>query len=185
MLFYHCSVIGLRIDGPDHAKRHRVFRKRHSGEPVVNTGVGFMCVMGKDILLGNAVLPKGYHLKLEIFQDDSLVAVFAEDHLFAMAESDCIVITILLARESIMSSVIEDDAVLDDLNYCSAMEPGCLLVNLVRELQVIINRACEETAIGAYCEFSILKGSSIVPYGEVFVVRPFFEVGEYCPLVRP
>lgn len=78
MLLHHGCVIGLCTDSPYHAKRHRVFRKRHACEPVVNARVGLMGIVGKDILLGNTILANLYHSQLEVLQDDTLVAVLAK-----------------------------------------------------------------------------------------------------------
>ena len=73
-------------------------------------------VVGEYVILSDALLPYRDHLQPQPVEDEPLVAVLSEDHLFAVAQHYGPVRTVFLVRNLRMGPVVEDDAVGEHLH---------------------------------------------------------------------
>ena len=68
--------------------------------------------MHEHVVKGVSVLAYGHSLDEEAVLHEAFVAVFAENHLLAVAQVYCAVSTHLFVGDGVVNAVVEDDAVL-------------------------------------------------------------------------
>ena len=100
-----------------------------------------------------AVFTYGHSFEQEPVLNEAAVVVGAEDHLFAVAEMDCLVGAHRLVSDRVMDAVIEDHAVLQYLHDRCTLVAGSGGENLNRRCELDIDRAREEIAAGTEHEF--------------------------------
>ena len=119
-------------------------------------------------------------------QADALVAVLAEDHRLAVLEHEHPVLANVALGEVAVRAVVEDVAVLENLDEDRAVVPAGALERLLEVLGVGVDRPGDEGRLGGQCDRQRLdRRSRPCPSGDDFVFLPSSEVGEAWPLVSP
>ena len=126
------------------------------------------------------------HLGNEAAEPYAAIAIATEDHGPPVLEHQRVVALARLVREVIERAVVEDVAVLEDLDERRAAvgvrpPPAPPAGAWRRRPRCGRRRSRRRRAPAA----SGLKGRSTEPSGVDLVILPGSEVGEYCPLVSP
>ena len=136
------------LDRPQHPDRDREVRvghpREHQGEVRILGGL----IVHQQVGLGDAVLPDGDDLGVQAVEADALVAVLAEDHRLAVLEDEHPVLADLAVREVAPRPVVEDVAVLEDLDEARALVPAGALEGVLEVLRVRVDRAGDEARLG-------------------------------------
>ena len=119
-------------------------------------------------------------------QADALVAVLAEDHRLAVLEDEHPVLADLAVGEVAPGAVVEDVAVLEDLDERRALVPAGPLERRPGGARCGCRPSGRRSvASAARAIVSGMIGVSTVPTGVDFVCLPNSEVGDAWPLVSP
>ena len=130
----------------------------HQGKLQLQGVVLAMGIMNQDILLGDAVLTNLHHLQTETFLNETELVVRTEDKGLAMFYVDGVLLTGIGLIDSIVTVVIEDDAVLQNLAYgCSLVVVGSFQ-NLNRSLSISGHGTGKEMTAGSEAELSGTEG---------------------------
>ena len=121
-------VIGGSLDVTDNAQCYgESVAVTHQGKLELQGVVLAVGIMYKDILECNAVFTDLYDLKAESLLHESELIDLAEYQGFTMLDVDGVLGAALLVVYCIVCTVIEDNAVLQDLAYrCTLVVVGCL-----------------------------------------------------------
>ncbi len=141
--------------------------------------------MHQQVFLAHPVLAHHGHGRLHPAQHDALAAALPETDRLAVLQADPILIAQGAVAKAVQHVVVEDDAVLQDLDE---QRPPMARRRLDRLSQVRLvgdYRAPTKVASAASAISIGWIGCSMVPRGLDFVFLPNSEVGEYCPLVKP
>ena len=112
----YCIVVGGSLNVADNAQCYgESVAVTHQGELELQGVVLAVGIVYKDILECDAVLACLYNLKAETFLNESELIVLAEYQGLAVLYIDGVLGATLLVVNCIVSSVVEDDAVLQDL----------------------------------------------------------------------
>ena len=134
------------FDVADHAECEWERLTVHHGKLLVEEVRLSVGVVYKHVVDGVAVLADCHGFEEEAVAYEALVLVFAEYHLFAVAQQYCAVGAYLAVGDGVVDSVVEDHAVLEDLDYGSAFMAGGSGEDVLRCGQLDINAAGEEVA---------------------------------------
>jgi len=116
----------------------------------VQRRVALVGVVRQDVVQRVAALSDGHHLQPHVLEDEALLPVGAEEHLFAVAQRDGpLGARGLVGGERRMGLVVENHAVLEHLDDRHALVSGCRDDALLRELHLHVDRTREERALGA------------------------------------
>ena len=138
------------LDGPDDAHGHRIVGVFHRGEHRVKRRVALVGVVRQHIVERVAVLANGHHLELHVLEDETLFVVGAEEHLLAVAQRDrTLGARGLVGRKGGMGLVVEDHAVLQYFHDRHAAVQRGGHHALLGEVDLHVDRAGEEGALGA------------------------------------
>lgn len=121
----------------------------HESELELEGIVLTVCIMHEDILLCDAVLTNLDNLKTEAFLHQTELSVLTEDQWLAMLHIDSILSTTCTIIYRSVSTVIEDNAVLEYLNHRSTLMCISSLQYLDGMLAVSSNSTSEEMATSA------------------------------------
>ena len=143
-----------------------------------------MLVVDEEIFLGDAVAELD-DFEFEPVEADALVAILAEDERFAVFELDHVLAARIFLGECLPGAVVEDVAVLEDLDVGGALVRGRFFQRFLEVLLKDVDGAGDEGGFGSDGQRKGLKGRSAVPKGVDFVFLPISDVGENWPLVRP
>ena len=102
-----------------------------------------------------------------------------------MLEDEHPVLADLAVGEVAPRAVVEDVAVLEDLDERRALVPAGPLERPLEVLGVGVDRAGDERRLGGERDRQRLIGVSTVPAGVDFVFLPNSDVGDAWPLVSP
>ena len=121
--------------------------------------VALVGVVRQDVVERVAVLTDGHDLELHVLEDEALLPVGAEEHLLAVAQRD----RVLGARGLVtgvgrMGLVVEDHAVLKHLDHRHALVHRGGHEALLREVDLHVDRAGEERALGADDQLARVEG---------------------------
>src|SRR6185436_3863480 len=128
---------GYREIGPEHPREHEC-------EVWLLRGL----VVDEEIRLADAVLADRHDFRMETPQPDPLVTVLAEDHRLAVLQHEHPVLADLAVREVPPRAVVEDVAVLEDLDERRAVVQPRPLERLLEVLRVGIDAAGDERGLG-------------------------------------
>ena len=117
--------------------------------------------------------------------DDAALAVGAEPDRLAVLEPDGELVAGVGVLERLERAVVEDVAVLVDLDQRGAAVRGGARSTSVRCLRSESMVRATNVASAPSATDTGLNGKSIEPIGVDLVILPTSEVGEYWPLVRP
>ena len=145
-------VVGDVLDVADHAQGHRHVRALHVGERHVQADVVGVGVVHEDVVLGEAALADAHGADLLAVVDQAAVAVLAEDHLLAVVQDDRMVRLDGRIGQGLVRAVVEDHAVRQHLHHGAAVVQGGRRHDLFVELELHVQRAGEEGALGAQHE---------------------------------
>ena len=109
-------------------------------------GVG---VVHEDVVLGKTALADAHGADLLAVVDQAAVAVLAEDHLLAVVQHDGVVGLDGRIGQRLVRPVVEDHAVGQHLHHGAAVVQGGRRHDLLVELELHVQRAGEEGALGA------------------------------------
>ena len=114
------------------------------------------------------------------------IAIAAEDHGPAVLEHQRVVALARLVGEVVERAVVEDVAVLEDLDERRAAVGVRAPQDLLQMLGLDVDAAGDEASPSApRASASGSKGWSTEPSGVDLVILPSSDVGEYWPLVSP
>ena len=102
--------------------------------------------MNQQVVLGHSVAER-HHFGVEAPQADSLVAILAEDHRLAVLEQQHPILAHLAVREIAKRTIVEDVAVLEDLDEGRAPMTASQLEGSLQVLGVCVHRACDEAGL--------------------------------------
>ena len=127
-----------------------------------------------------------HDFQFEPIQANSLVAVLAEDERLAVFELNHVFAARLFFRDRFPRAVVEDVAVLQNLDVSRAFVRRGFLQCVFQDAvwKTSTERATNVASAPMAREIG-LNGRSVVPKGVDLVFLPISEVGEYWPLVRP
>jgi hypothetical protein len=109
----------------------------------------------------------------------------AEPDGLAVADRDEPLVLGLGFAQDVEAAVVEDGAVLEDLDQGAAAVRGGRAEDLGEALAVGVQGAADEAGLGAEANEMGLNGWSSEPMGVDLVTFPTSLVGEYWPFVRP
>ena len=119
-------VVSRSFHIADNAECNREVWTFHQGKLQLQGIVHAVGIVDEDILLCNAVFTEFHDFQTEAFLHQSVFIVLAEEHRFAMLQVDGILGTVFLLGHGVMRTVVEDDAVLQNLANGSALVgQGC------------------------------------------------------------
>ena len=128
--------------------RDRVVRPRHPRQHEREVRLGGGLVVDQEVRLGHAVLADRHDLGMQAREADALVAVLAEDHRLAVLEDEHPVLADLAVGEVAPRPVVEDVAVLEDLDERGALVAAGPLERALEMLGVRVDRAGDEARLG-------------------------------------
>ena len=114
--------------------------------------------MDEHIVDGVAILADGYGLEAETVLNQTAVHILAENHLLAMHEVDGAVGAMLTVGDIVVDSVVENHAVLQNLNHRAALVLGSCHHHLLADVQFHVQAAGKEGATGAKRQLSGHEG---------------------------
>lgn len=120
---------------------------RHLGIDVREVHVGF--VMDEKVGFGDPVLSDDNHLGLAVVETDALVPISAKDQRLPVLDLDGVLGHRVLLGRVEPRLVVEDVAVLVDLDKRSPLVRDATLVDLVHAFHVHVDTACDEGASGS------------------------------------
>ena len=125
----------------------------HQGKLQLQRVVLAVSIMNEDILLRDAVLTNLHDFQAETFLHESELIVGTKDEGLAMLHVDGILLTGIGLIDGIMTMVVEDDAVLQNLADGSTLVVVGCLQNLYRSLGISGHGTGKEVAAGTETEF--------------------------------
>jgi len=157
----------------------------HPREQEGQTRFGRPLVVEKEIILGDP-FPQFDDFRMHPIEANAFLDVFAEHQGLAMLEIDHVVILDLLVGGIEEGVVIEDVAILIDLDKSRPFVVGGPLKDVGQMLDVDVNGTGDERRFrNRSHNTNGVTGLSIDPTGVLLVFDPTGLVGEYCPFVSP
>ena len=120
-LFSDRGLISRSPDCTDNAKCHRQVGTIHHGQHLMQEETLTMCIMHQHVVDSVTILADGHRLEAETILNETTVHLLAEDHLLAMHEVDCAVRTIHTVSYIVVDAVVENHAVLQNLNHSATL----------------------------------------------------------------
>ena len=110
--------------------------------------------MYQNIIQRITILTDRYGFKFQAFQHDTLFIVFAEQHLFAVAQENRTVGTKFLIDNLFMDTVVKDHTVHQHFSHGSTFMAGRSSQHFGRILQIHIDHTGKEITTGTQSQFS-------------------------------
>ena len=131
-------------------------------------------------------MPELDDLEVKPVQADALVSILAEDERLAVLEMHDVFGAGVFFGQVLPGAIIEDVAVLKDLDVGRALMRRRLFQSVLQVLPCMTSTERATKVVSApKASASGLNGRASEPNGVDLVFFPNSEVGEYCPLVRP
>src|SRR2546421_3168189 len=104
-----------------------------------------MDVVNQDVSFGNSILADGHDFRMRAVHPNALISILAEDHRLAMLEIKHLVLANAALGEVVERAVIEDVAVLIDLEEGNALVFGGGIYHRAEVFHVDVDRTRDES----------------------------------------
>ena len=129
------------------------FFKVHCGKFLLERGVRAMSIVYVDVIECDAVLTDFHHFESESILHKTIFVVFAKKQFLAVSHIDGVALAPVLGIDGVVATIVEDNAVLQNLAYGSTLMLLCGFKNLYRFVAIVGYRACEKRSTCAKGEF--------------------------------
>src|SRR2546422_5497561 len=111
-----------------------------------------MNIVNQDIGFGDPTFADGHYFRMRAFHANALVAILAEDHWLAMFEIEHLVRSHAALGKIIERAVVEDVAVLIDLEERNAFVLRGSFDHRAEMLHVDVDRTADESSLAGDCQ---------------------------------
>ena len=130
----------------------------HEGELELQGVVFAVSIVHEDVSLCDAVLAYLDNLQAKAFLHETILAVFTEDERFAVLNVDGVLRASLLRIDVVVSAIVEDDTVLENLTHGSTLVVVGSLEDVDSARRVSRHGTSEEVAASSEAELSRAEG---------------------------
>ena len=140
------SLIGRSLYVADYTESHwESMLVVHHGELQLQGVVLTVSVVNEDVLLCDAILADLHYLQTEALLHKTELVVLTEDQRLAVLHVDGVLLSALALVDRVVNTVVEDNAVLQNLAYRSTLMLLCSLQHLYSSCSVGGYGTCKET----------------------------------------
>ena len=152
-LHCHVGLIGWSVNVTNHTQRNGQIGAVHHGELLMQEVVLAVSVVDEHVVDSVLAIIEAHGLQSKSLLHETHVAVLAKEHLLAMHEVDGAVGAYCLVGDAVVDAVVENHAVLQDLNHRAALVASSLNHNLLVDIQLNVDAAGKESATSAKDQF--------------------------------